>query len=374
MRAILRLRLSRRPTRYAVAVVLTAVAIALTAALNEVTPRAPSAALFAAVLVVAWVAGLGPATAASVLGAAALVYLREPAGPLHLNGPDALWMAEFLASVVTMAWLTTWVRRLEDERAVLLAREREARTQAEGANAAKDEFLAIVSHEMKTPLTAILAWIEVIRRDDAQPADRRRAAETIAHNARLQSKLIDDLLDVSRAVAGTLEVSLTDVDASEVVRHVARSHDPLAREARVGLASAIEPGVGVLGDRQRLEQVVSNLLSNALKFTPPGGRVSLSVARVSRMARIVVADSGKGIEPAHLQRVFDRFWQGTPLGRRTGLGLGLAIVRHIVDEHGGHVWAESGGPGHGATFIIELPLSASALQTPARDRRRSDTR
>jgi signal transduction histidine kinase len=266
-------------------------------------------------------------------------------------------MAEFLASVVTMAWLTTWVRRLEDERAFVLASEREARAQAEAANAAKDEFLAIVSHEMKTPLTAMLTWIEVMRRDDAPSADRRRVAETIARNARLQSKLIDDLLDVSRAVAGKLEVSLTDVDASEIVRHVARSHEPRAREANVGLATAIEPGVRVLGDLQRLEQVVSNLVSNALKFTPPGGCVRVSVARASRMARIVVTDSGKGIEPAHLERVFDRFWQGTPLGHRTGLGLGLAIVRHIVDQHGGHVQAHSAGPGRGATFIVELPRS-----------------
>jgi signal transduction histidine kinase len=359
MRAILRSRLSRRLTRYAVAVALTAVAIVLTAALNEATPRAPSAALFAAVLVVAWVAGLGPATTSSVLGAAALLYLREPAGSWYVNGHDALWMAEFLASVLTMAWLTTRVRRLEDERAVLLAREREARAHAETANAAKDEFLAIVSHEMKTPLTAILTWMRVIGRDDAHPEDRRRAVETIDRNARLQSKLIDDLLDVSRSVAGKLEVSLSDVDVSEVVRLAVRSHEPLAREANVGLADAIEPDVGVLGDRQRLEQVIGNLLSNALKFTPPGGRIRISVARGPAVARVVVADSGRGMEPTHLQRAFDRFWQGTPVRRRTGLGLGLAIVRHIVDEHGGHVWAESDGLGHGATFVVELPLNTS---------------
>jgi len=364
--AVLRLRFSRRPARYAVAVALTASAIMLTAALNEVMPRPSSAALFAAVLIAAWLAGSGPATAASVLGAAALVYLRDPAGPWHLNGSEALWMAEFLISAVTMAWLTTWVRRLEDERAVLLAREREARAQAEAANAAKDEFLAVVCHELKTPLMAILTWVRLIRRDDLPPADRRRAAETIDRSARLQAKLIDDLLDVSQAVAGKLEVSLTDsVDVSEVVRLAARSHEPLAREATVGLASAIEPDVAVLGDRQRLEQVVSNLLSNALKFTPPGGRIRISVTRAPAVARVIVADSGKGIEPAHLSRVFDRFWQGAPLSRRTGLGLGLAIVRCIVDEHGGRVWAESGGAGHGATFIVELPLSASALQAPA---------
>ena len=138
--------------------------------------------MFAAVLIVAWLVGSGPATAASVLGAAALVYLRDP-GPWRLNGPDALWMAEFLVSVVTMVWLTTWVRRLEDERAVLLAREREARAQAEAANAAKDEFLAVVGHEMKTPLMAILTWARVIQRDDSQPVDRQRAAETIDRTA-----------------------------------------------------------------------------------------------------------------------------------------------------------------------------------------------
>ena len=158
-------------------------------------------------------------------------------------------------------------------------------------------------------------------------------------------------------MSGKLEVSLAEVDVSEVVRLAVRSHELLAREANVGLISAIEPGVVILGDRQRLEQVLNNLLSNALKFTPPSGSIRISAARASAVVRIVVADSGQGIEPAHLPRVFDRFWQGTPLARRGGLGLGLAIVRHIIHEHGGHVWAESDGVGHGATFVVELPLS-----------------
>jgi signal transduction histidine kinase len=163
---------------------------------------------------------------------------------------------------------------------------------------------------------------------------------------------------VSRAVAGKLEVSLTRVDVSEVVRHVVTSHSPRARDEGLGLSSDVEPGLRVLGDRQRLEQVFSNLVSNAIKFTPPGGLISVSASRASGMARVLVADSGEGIEPAQLEQVFDRFWQGgARVRRREGLGLGLAIVKYIVDEHGGYVRAQSAGRGHGATFVVDLPLA-----------------
>ena len=356
MRVILRSRLCSRSARFAVSLVVMAAAFAVTAALNEAEPGAPSAVIFAAALVIAWIAGLAPAVVASLLAGAALVCLRQPVGAWHFDGSDALWMAQFLGSVSAMAWLTTWVRYLQEDRALLLSREREARAQAEAANAAKDGFLAVVSHEMKTPLTAIVTWTELVRRNDGSSADRARAADTIARNAQLQSKLIDDLLDVSLASAGKFAISLSDIDASELVRQVIQSHEPRTLEAKIKLISTIEPDVRILGDLARLEQVLGNLLSNALKFTPAGGRISVSVDRHANAARITVADSGRGIEPAHLECIFDRFWQDTRLGRPAGLGLGLAIVRHIVDAHGGHVWAESLGAGHGATFVVQLPL------------------
>ena len=359
-RLVRRLRASSHVLRYAVAASISIVAIALTAVVTEPITRAPSMLLFAAILVIAWILGLGPALFASLLAGAALMYLDEPAGIWRIDDRESVWMAVFFTTVLAMVWLTVWIRRLEDERARLLVREREARAQAEAANSAKDQFLAIVSHEMKTPLTAILAWTDVLRRKDCPPAERLKAADTIGRNARLQSKLIDDLLDVSRAVAGKLEVSLTHVDVSEIVRHVVRSQSLRARDEGVDLSSDVEPGVRILGDLQRLEQVFSNLVSNAIKFTSPGGLINVSVTQASGMARIVVRDSGEGMDPAHLEHVFDRFWQDSRRVRgRDGLGLGLAIVKHIVEEHGGYVRAQSPGRGHGATFIVDLPLAGS---------------
>ena len=203
---------------------------------------------------------------------------------------------------------------------------------------------------------AILTWAELLNRNDASPADRRRAVDTIVRNAQRQSKLIDDLLDVSRTTIGKFEISLGDIDASEIVQQVIRSYEPRIDKAGIKLICSIEPNLPVLGDLARLEQVVSNLLSNALKYTPAGGHISISIERHASAARIVIADSGTGIESAHLERVFDCLWQGTRLGRPAGLGLGLAIVRQIVEAHGGHVRAESLGVGQGATFVVELPL------------------
>jgi signal transduction histidine kinase len=360
LESVRRFRASPRLARYAVAVSLSLVAIVLTAVLDETLPGTPSVLVFAVVLVIAWVAGLGPAIAAALLGGSSLAYFRELVG-WHSTAREALWMLVFFATVLAMASLTAWIRQLEDERAELLVREREARAQAEAANSAKDEFLAVVSHEMKTPLTAILTWIEVIRRHGALPAELLNVADTIARNARLQAKLVDDLLDVSRAAAGKLAVSLTEVDVSEVVRHVARSYRPRAEKAGVALTVAIQPGVRVVADAQRLEQVVGNLVSNAVKFTPSGGLATLSLVQELGQARITVADSGQGIDPSHLEHVFERFWQdAAPIGRREGLGLGLAIVKHIVEEHGGRVHAQSAGRGRGATFVVELPVAERA--------------
>jgi signal transduction histidine kinase len=353
-----RLRRSSPIVRYVLALCLIAVAIGLTAVLTESIARAPSALLFSAVLVVAWVAGLGPAILAALCAGLALVYLQEPMHAWHLTGRERFWITVFLGTVLAMAALTAWIRRLEDERGRLLARERDARTEAEAASSAKDEFLTIVSHEMKTPLTAILGWIEVVRRPDTTAADLQRAADTIARNARLQSKLIDDLLDVSRARAGKLGVSLTVIDLAEVLRHVVRSGTLRAREAGIELSSGIEAGMQVWGDRARLEQVFGNLLSNAIKFTPIGGVVTVSASRAAGQARVIVTDSGQGIDAEHLEHVFDRFWQDSAAARpREGLGLGLAIVKHILDEHGGHVRAESAGRGRGASFVVDLPLA-----------------
>jgi signal transduction histidine kinase/CheY-like chemotaxis protein len=242
-----------------------------------------------------------------------------------------------------------------------------AKQAAEAANRAKDEFLATMSHELRTPLNAVLGWIQILRSGAGAANNRERALATIERNARAQAQIIDDLLDVSRIVTGKLALNIGPVDIASVVDgaleaiHLAVTAKPLTLTKH--LASVPSP---VSGDADRLRQVVSNLLTNAVKFTPAGGRIDVSVEVEQDRVRVRVTDSGQGIEPEFLVHVFDRFWQRDNSFARVhgGLGLGLAIVRHIVDMHGGTVRAESAGIGRGATFTIELPLSVKMGPEP----------
>jgi signal transduction histidine kinase len=257
--------------------------------------------------------------------------------------------------------------RALDERAMLLEREQRARAEAEAANRSKDEFLAVLSHELRTPLNAMLGWIRMLRSERLDAAQRERALEVIDRNTTLQAQLIGDLLDVSRIVAGKLQLEMHPVDLVDIVRHVLDSFTGDAAARRVVLDARLDPaGVVVHGDAVRLQQVLGNLLSNAMKFTPPGGRVTVAVSRDGGRARLAVTDTGEGIAPEVLPHVFDRFRQAdsTSARRRGGLGLGLAIVRHLVEGHGGSVRAESPGTGLGATFVVELPLLSGPAAVP----------
>jgi PAS domain S-box-containing protein len=291
-----------------------------------------------------------------VFGAMTFVYADSG----RLYDEDDLAFAEQLAE---RAGLVIERRKLEEERTVLLGRERAARQDAEEANRAKDEFLATVSHELRTPLNAILGWSSILRRKDV-PEDIERALTVIERNARAQARLIEDLLDMSRILSGKLrlEVRPTDValaiaDAIEAVR--------LAADAKgIALESRVDDEVGtILADPDRLQQIVWNLLSNAVKFTPKGGHVSLSASRDPSRVTIVVQDDGKGMPPELLPGVFEPFRQADASATRrfAGLGLGLSIVRQLVQAHGGSIRAESGGEGRGATFTVELPVRAPAL-------------
>ncbi len=253
------------------------------------------------------------------------------------------------------------------DNARLFAAERRARTTAEVASRAKDTFLATVSHELRTPLSPILAWARMLRTGKLEPDRALRALEIIERNARSQAQLIEDLLDVSRIITGKMRLELRPIALAPVVRAALDVVRPAADAKGVGLRAAFEDGIGpVCGDPERLQQVVWNLLSNAVKFTPPGGWVDVSVTRAGADVELVVRDTGQGIAPEFLPFVFERFQQADSSASRVhaGLGLGLAIVRHIVELHGGAVRVASAGEGRGAAFTVSLPVAREAPAAP----------
>lgn len=257
-------------------------------------------------------------------------------------------------------------KKAEAERDALLKSEHEARAQAEEANRVKDEFLAVLSHELRTPLNAILGWANLLRSGKLDPASVERALEIVERNATAQSKLIEGVLDVSRIVSGKLQLDIRPLQLSTVVESAVDSVRPMAdaKNMKLRVNNGIEPEPLVNGDASRLQQVVWNLLSNAVKFSPAGGEVEVSLRPVNSSVEIVVKDHGQGIAGEFLPHVFDRFRQAdsTTTRKHGGLGLGLAIVRHLVELHGGTVTAESDGQGKGATFRVRLQTITKEAQ------------
>jgi PAS domain S-box-containing protein len=251
-------------------------------------------------------------------------------------------------------------KRVEEAHGALLLREQEARAQLEAANRSKDEFLATVSHELRTPLNAILGWTRMLQTGAVEGGDRmQRALETIERNARAQTQLVEDILDVSRIIAGKLRVQVRPIDLRGVILAAVDAVRPAADAKQVELALDLSCDANdFYGDPDRLQQVVWNLLSNALKFTPGKGKVTVELRRSNGHVEIAVTDTGMGIAADFLPHVFDRFRQADSSITRTqgGLGLGLAIVRHLVEVHGGTVRAESEGEGKGARFTVRLPV------------------
>ena len=254
------------------------------------------------------------------------------------------------------------------ERRHALKREKEARMEAEAANRVKDEFLSTLSHELRTPLTAIMGWADQLLHDEVEQKNRRQALETIFRNANSQCQLINDLLEVSRIITGKLRLEFVACELHSVIEAAAQSIRPTAEAKGVRLQVLLEPHVGlVFGDHERLQQVVWNLLSNGVKFTHKGGLVQVTLQRINSHVEIVVNDTGVGIRSDFLPHVFDRFRQadGSTTRNYGGLGLGLAIVRHLVELHGGTAWAESGGDNQGSKFIVRLPaLNAAEPHLP----------
>jgi signal transduction histidine kinase/CheY-like chemotaxis protein len=268
-------------------------------------------------------------------------------------------------------------RKAAEERLrVSLAQEQLARREAEHANRMKDEFLATVSHELRTPLTAIMGWSHMMRKGKLDEATMARAVETIERNAKSQAQLVEDILDVSRMIMGKLRLSIAPVDLSAVINAAIDSIQLAADSREIKLEVTLDPSARhALGDTSRLQQVVWNLLSNAIKFTPTGGNVTVRLERIENHLKLCISDTGCGIQADFLPFVFDRFRQadGTPTRTHGGLGLGLALVRHLVELHGGTVQADSAGIDQGATFIITLPL-ASAAEKPARKSQKTPLR
>jgi signal transduction histidine kinase/ActR/RegA family two-component response regulator len=276
-------------------------------------------------------------------------------------------LVEISLLLMLLLWTGRAIARHSDEREraeagrrELLGRERAAREEAERQGMIREEFLATLSHELRTPLNAILGWAQVLRAGARDGNNVDQAVEVIERNARLQAQMIEDLLDVSRILSGKMRLNVQPVDLAEVVNAAADSVHPTAEAKGVRLQRVVEPVLGAVnGDPARLQQVVWNLLANAVKFTPRGGRVQVVLARVNSHVEITVGDSGEGIAPEFVPHLFERFRQADASTSRPhgGLGLGLALVKQLVELHGGKVTAASPGLGLGSTFVVHLPLA-----------------
>jgi len=282
------------------------------------------------------------------------VYTGESFLPEEQNLMDSL--ATLLGSYFERA------HRMEER--LELTRAQASRTEAEAANRMKDAFLATVSHELRRPLTAMLGWTRMLR--EGQPGETARGLEVIERSANIQLRLIEELLDISRAATGQLGVTLSRLSLNSIVQNVADAARPAAAGRDVEIATSFAgEALPVLGDGMRLQQVVGNLVANALKFTPSGGRVAITLERCGRFAQIVVTDTGIGIDPAQLPKIFDTFWQAdrSTVPSREGLGMGLSIVRRLVELHGGTIEAQSAGSGTGTRMIVRLHLAPEIAES-----------
>ena len=291
-------------------------------------------------------------------GVLEVVYVDAP--PVETGGPFLPEERSLLDSLATL--LAAYFERAHRiEERLELARAQASRSEAEAANRAKDAFLATVSHELRRPLTAVLGWARMLRERDT--VDTARGLEVIERNATIQLRLIEELMDLSRAATGQLGVTFALVNLNAILRNVADAAKPVASDRNVEIITMLAgDDIPFRGDGMRVHQIFGNLVGNAIKFTPAGGRVTITSERSGEDAQIVVADTGVGIEPELLPRIFERFWQAQPSTSpsREGLGLGLSIVRRLVELHGGTIEAHSAGTGAGTRITVRLPLALEA--------------
>lgn len=333
---------------YVAAVALVAFAQLGSAAL----PTNPPAPYYLAIVLVSLWAGRGPGLVAAVLSAIATAYFDLGTdGLFDLDAGDIVRLAIFFILALVTSSLVASRRETEDSL-------REMIDELEHVDRAKDEFVATITHDLRSPLTSILGWTQMLEAKlDPSEQEDRAALHSIIRSARVQSRLVDDLLEMSRVRVGRIEARRETFDLAGLVDEVLDSFDLETSRQQIDLIREIEPeGLVIEGDPQRIEQLLRNLVSNACKFTPDGGTVTVALRRSDDVARIEVIDDGAGIPPEILPLVFERFSQAPGSRERGGLGLGLAIVRHITELHNGRVEAQSGGEGKGARFIVELPI------------------
>jgi signal transduction histidine kinase len=350
---------------------------------------APFALFMFATVIVAWFAGIGPALLAGAAGLITRLYFDSPSPSGHISVEETIRLTLFGGFVVGTAIVLNRMRN--DRRALeasVAAAQREievrrgvetalesARAGAEAANRLKDEFLALVSHELRTPINAILGWVTLLR-NGALPPDRSMYALEIIHkNAKTQAQLVTDLLDIARGLTGQFQLETTVLDLNEIVRSVVSTSRESAEARQITLWLSVTPEhLYVRAEAARIGQIVNHLLSNAIKFTPEGGEVGVALTREDRVAELVVTDTGEGIEPHFAPYLFEPFRQAETGSTRRygGLGLGLTLVRQLVELHGGSVAGESAGADGGARFVVRLPLQEMPDRLPTVDHEESE--
>jgi signal transduction histidine kinase len=320
---------------------------------------APLVLFSLAVTVSAWYGGLGPGLVATLASGLLGDYFFIP--PLHTfrlsthNLAQQVELYLFYITGIAISLMSQERFSSREKLQQLLIREREAREEAQTANRLKDEFLSAASHELRTPLSAILGWVKILLKGRLDQVKSVQALETVERNATILSRLIDDLLDISRIIAGKLQIDSEPISLTPVIEAAVDMIRPAADEKGIQLCLTLKPAAyQVMGDSTRLQQVVWNLLSNSVKFTPPDGRVDITLDQVGSNARITVRDTGMGISPEFLPYVFDRFRQES--NKTGGMGLGMAITKNLVELHGGAIEVYSAGAGQGATFKVYIPL------------------
>jgi K+-sensing histidine kinase KdpD len=350
--------------KYAIAVLTAGAAAALR---STFTPwfgdRSQLVMFYPAIMLSAWCGGLWPGIVSTAVSAALDAYLfLEPGGTFRVtHHSDKLALAIFAVTGIVISVLNENLRRVA-------AREQAARCEADAANRTKDLFMAAVSHDLRAPMTAALGWAEMLTTQALDERQRERAVEAIRRAMSRQTVLVNDLVDHAAILSGKLRVERKPVDVDAVVRSAVEMAEPLAAAKRLRLTLDCDDGQRIImGDAARLQQVVSNLLANAIKFTPESGEVHARLRRADSLAEIEIHDTGRGISPEALPFVFERFWQDetTDARRSDGVGLGLSIARELVTAHGGSIQARSSGAGQGATFTVRLPLAVNLTASVA---------